>query len=86
MNAQQRNMPLLNVTLMETLSPLVDAASAIFEVDGVGKGVWHCFLIVMYYCCRIPEGRGMSCVKHGLVVRRPCMGCLETMDHTIVTR
>lgn len=34
--------------------------------------VWNFFLIVVYHCCNIPERKHFSCVKHGIVVLRPC--------------
>lgn len=48
-NARQNKMPLLHDALMGILTPLADAASAIFEVDGGGSDVWKCFPIVVPY-------------------------------------
>lgn len=50
------------------------------RVDGVGKNVWNCLLIVGFYCCSIPERKDMTYVKHDIAVTRPCVSCLVVMN------
>lgn len=70
-------MSLLQDTMMEILKTLEYAGSASFEVDGVGKNVWNCFLIVVTYSRNRPKGKDMSCVKHDTAVTRACVRCLD---------
>lgn len=39
-----------------------------------------CSSEVVSYCCDISERKDILSVKHGLLVRKPCIACLVLMD------
>lgn len=60
------------------LKPLKECGSSSFEVGGTRTRKWMCFAVVASYCCAIPGGKYMLCVKHGIEVRRPFVRCTTT--------
>lgn len=68
--------------MMEILRSLADDRSVSLEMNGLGKGVWNCFSIVVSapFSCDIFEWKDMSCVRHGIAVSRPCLSCLVATD------
>lgn len=65
---------------MEIPGPPADARFASVKVVGVGKNVCYCFLIVLSYCCKISEGKDISCAKHCNAVTRPYIRCVVALD------
>lgn len=77
-------MSLLPGSIIEIVRLETDADSASYEVDGVGKDVWNCFLIVVLHFCDLPEGKDISCVMDGIALTRAVVRCLENWK-TFVT-
>lgn len=61
-----------------------NAGSAIFELEGARGHVWNCFLILIFYCCNIPEGKNVSGVKHGTAGTGHFVKCLVSLP-TVLT-
>lgn len=39
------------------------------------------FPLMVLWCCDIPKGKVISCVKHELSVRRPCINFMATRKY-----
>lgn len=57
-------MGLLHKAMSELMRSLFGCQSTTFDVSDSAKRKWHCFPVVVAYCCIIPEGKGISGVKH----------------------
>lgn len=51
----------------EDFRPPGEDGLSIFNKDGERENVWICFLIVMLYCCLLPEGKYRLCLRHGFL-------------------
>lgn len=74
-----KKMSLLHKAMTEILRPVLSLGRTKFEVkreENVGK---NCYSIVILYCCDIPEGKNLTCVKHSTAVKRTCPICLATI-------
>lgn len=55
-------------------------------MERISHGKCQFLPMIIYYCSGILEGRDMSCVKHGMSFRRPCVlygnveGCEKFMN------
>lgn len=65
---------------MEIQWHLPDDESASFVLDRVVKDVWSCFPSDVPLFSYIPETKDMSSIKHGIAVKRMCLGGLVTMN------
>lgn len=66
--------------MIEGLSQLVHVEYASSQVNGMKKGVWYCFPIIVLHCCNIYNRKGQPNVKYGIAVTRPYVGCRVALD------
>lgn len=72
-------MKLLHEATLDVLKPLTPCEKSRFDVcEQDGNIKCTCFWVITSYSCDILEVKYMSSVKHGLTVKRSCVGCVVT--------
>lgn len=70
-----RKLETLHSAILNILQPLLDTSEEGFKVKDWRSHIWNLFPKIISYCCDIPEGKDVACVKHGGRGSSPCIRC-----------
>lgn len=77
---REEKMGNLHGAILQVLQPLAACSQTGFLARCREDEEWNCFPTIASYCSDIPEGKDVSGILHGTLVKKPCIRCTASMD------